>query len=52
MRAKDAKALDELGQAVAGFIDQHPEKFDEDITTTITSTFPLKGEEPSRSDAK
>ena len=52
VRAKDAKALDELGQAVADFIDQHPEKFDKDITTTVTSTFPLKGEEPSRSDVK
>ena len=56
VRACDAKALDELGQAVVDFIDQHPERFDKDITTTVTSTYPLggypKGEDPSRSDVK
>ena len=45
MQAKDAKALDELGQTVADYIDQHPEKFDKDIATTVTSAFPLRGEE-------
>lgn len=45
VRAKDPKALEELGKVVSAYIDQHPEMFDEDITTTVTSDFPLKGED-------
>ena len=45
VRAKDPKAMEELGAAVAAYIDQHPDKFDKDVTTTCTSAFPLKGED-------
>jgi len=45
VRAKDPKALEELGKAVSAYIDQHPERFDKDVTTTITSDFPLKRED-------